>query len=118
MAVLRAGLVQIHCALRAQSEALLTAQHLCRHRQHERVARPCRQIDVLRLLCTGLRELLAAAWAIHLARVHLDLSRLASFKQRMHGPSSLAAKRTRKAYPCPAMRETSRLTGISAGLTA
>src|SRR4029077_1080114 len=72
--VLGSGFVQVDRALRTQPRTVLFAQHLCRDGQRERVVRPRRHIQAL-LVHVRARQLLAFAWHIDLARLHLDRRR-------------------------------------------
>ncbi len=110
-------LVEVRPALAAQPRAVLAARDLRRQRERQRVARPLRQRELLVGVTYG--ELSSSPPpGRETSRASTSNDGAAGSRQRMHGPSSAAVKRSRSAQPLPVVRETSSRTGTSAGVTA
>jgi hypothetical protein len=88
--------VEVRPALGAQARALRPAHDLLGQGEHERLVGPAVQVQLLEAVQVRALELLAAAgWET--SRASTWYVGLAGSRQRMHGPSSPASKRRRRA---------------------
>ncbi len=110
--------VEVLAALGAEAGAVGSADELRRQGQRERVVGPLGDVDDLVGVDVRAVQLLflVPGWSTSRAST-LKLVDDAS-RQRMQAPTSAASKRSRSAQPLPVVRETSSLTGITAGSTA